>query len=105
MHCVFIQCIHINAHTNEQGHTPLHYAAACSRVDICALLLDLGADASQRDTDGLSPLDYARRKKLDYVVALLTCHGTAVADFARASRSEIKTTHLHVQCTCTSLAS
>jgi ankyrin repeat protein len=75
-----------HTHTNEQGHTPLHYAAACSRVDVCALLLDLGADATQRDSEGLSPLDYARRKKLDYVVALLTCHGTALADFTRASR-------------------
>ena len=56
---------------------------------MCALLLDLGGDATQRDSEGLSPLDYARRKKLDYVVALLTCHGTAVADFARASRSEV----------------
>ena len=81
-------CIRDSTHTHAQGHTPLHYAAACSRVDVCALLLDLGADASQRDSTGLSPLHYARRKKLDYVVALLTCHGTAVADFARASRSE-----------------
>ena len=87
--CTFVH-IHIHTYThtctNEQGHTPLHYAAACSRVDVCALLLDLGADATQRDSEGLSPLDYARRKKLDYVVALLTCHGTALADFARASR-------------------
>ena len=82
---------------NEQGHTPLHYAAACSRVDVCALLLDHGADATQRDTEGLSALDYARRKKLDYVVALLTCHGTAVADFARASRSEVTAIHTLLQ--------
>ena len=88
---------HTHTHTNEQGHTPLHYAAACSRVDVCALLLDLGGDATQRDSEGLSPLDYARRKKLDYVVALLTCHGTAVADFARASRSEVTQSHdIHV---------
>ena len=80
--------MYMYTYTNEQGHTPLHYAAACSRVDVCALLLDLGADATQRDSEGLSPLDYARRKKLDYVVALLTCHGTALADFARASRLE-----------------
>ena len=72
--------------TRTQGRTPLHYAAACSRVDVCALLLDRGGDASQRDVPGKTPLDYAREKKMDYVVALLTCHGTAVADFTRASR-------------------
>ena len=77
---------HTHTHTHTQGRTPLHYAAACSRVDVCALLLDRCGDASQRDVQGKTPLDYAREKKLDYVVALLTCHGTAVADFARASR-------------------
>jgi len=55
-------------------------------VDVCALLLDYGADASQKDQFFKTPLDYARDKKLDYVVALLSCHGNAVADFARASR-------------------
>ena len=55
-------------------------------MDVCAVLLDRGCDASQKDVAGNTPLEYARLKKLDYVVALLTCHGTAVADFARASR-------------------
>ena len=55
-------------------------------MDVCALLLDRGGDASQRDLAGKTAIEYARQKKLDYVVALLTCHGTAVADFARASR-------------------
>ncbi len=78
-----------------QDRTPLHYAAVCGRVDICALLLDRGADATQRDSTGRTPLDYARAKSLDYVVALLTCHGTAVADFARASRSTSIESLLH----------
>lgn len=53
---------------------------------MCALLLDYGADATQKDALFKTSLDYARGKKLDYVVALLSCHGNAVADFARASR-------------------
>ena len=53
---------------------------------MCALLLDRGADATQKDSAHKTALDYAQSKKLDYVVALLTCHGTAVADFARASK-------------------
>ena len=54
---------------------------------MCALLLGRGADATQTDSTGRTALDYARLKGMDYVVALLTCHGTAIADFARASRS------------------
>lgn len=72
--------------SNYQGRTPLHYAAACSRVDVSALLLDYGADASQRDSTSKTALHYAREKRLDYVVALLSCHGNAVADFVKASR-------------------
>ena len=55
-------------------------------MDVCALLLDRGSDASQKDLTGKTAVEYARMKKLDYVVALLTCHETAVADFARVSR-------------------
>lgn len=72
---------------DRMGRTPLHYAAACSRVDVCALLLDRGSDASQRDLLGKTAIEYARQKRFDYVVALLTCHETSVADFAKASRS------------------
>ena len=71
---------------SPQGHTPLHYAAANNKVDVCALLLDRGADAALRDLSGHTPLDYAYMKRLDYVVALFTCHETSVADFTRASR-------------------
>ena len=69
-----------------KSRTPLHYAAACSRVDVCVFLLDRGSDAAHRDLTGRTAIEYARHKRLDYVVALLTCHGTAVADFARTSK-------------------
>lgn len=55
-------------------------------MDTCALLLDRGADASQRDNCGKSSLDYAREKGHDYVVAMLTSHETSQSDFARVSR-------------------
>ena len=55
-------------------------------MDTCALLLDRGADASQRDNCGKSSLDYARVKGHDYVVAMLTSHETSQSDFARVSR-------------------
>ena len=78
-------CVDVTLY-QTQGRTPLHYAAACSRVDVCALLLDRGCEAAQRDLTGKTAIEYAREKKFDYVVALLTCHETSVADFARASR-------------------
>lgn len=80
--------------TDKKGRTPLHYAAACSKVDVCALLLDKGADVSQKDHFGHTPLDYAYTKKLDYVVALFMCHETSVADFARVSRSVISASYV-----------
>ncbi|XP_062510014.1 uncharacterized protein LOC134186110 isoform X2 [Corticium candelabrum] len=73
---------------DKNGRTPLHWAAVRSRVDVCALLLDRGADASERDYEGLTALDYARRKNLTYVEALLTCHDAALADYIK-SGSEV----------------
>ena len=53
---------------------------------MCAFLLDRGADVSQRDFSGHTPLDFAYIRKLDYVAALFLCHEASVADFARVSR-------------------
>ena len=48
--------------------------------------MEKGADASQRDYQDMTALDYARDKGLDYVVALMVCDDSAVMDFAKASR-------------------
>ena len=56
------------------------------RVDICYLLLNKGADASQRDLEKKTPLDYALMKQNEFVVALFTCHDTSVGDFIRLQR-------------------
>ena len=58
-------------------------------MDICYILLNKGADATQKDNKEQTPLDYARRKGNEYVVALLTCHNTSVADFTRKERFDI----------------
>ena len=65
-----------------------------NRVDVCHLLLNRGADATQCDADGLTPLDYARRKNHPLAVALMTCHEGSVADFIRHRRSVGKNLHL-----------
>ena len=45
---------------DEQGSTPLHYAAAWSRIpEAVSLLIDRGADVMARDEKGGTPLHYA----------------------------------------------
>uniref|UniRef100_A0A1X7TSI0 Uncharacterized protein n=1 Tax=Amphimedon queenslandica TaxID=400682 RepID=A0A1X7TSI0_AMPQE len=69
--------------TDKMGRTPLHYAAAMDRVHVCYHLLNKGADASQRDSDNKTPLDYALIKQHEFVVALFTCHDASVGDFIK----------------------
>ena len=66
----------VNA-TNSLGRTPLHMAAGGfwkEREDIYAklvqMLLDRGAVASTKDASGRLPVDYAKQKEYDSVVAL-----------------------------------
>ena len=58
-----------------------------NKVDVCHLLLNRGADATQCDADRMMPLDYARMKDHPLAVALMTCHEGSVADFIRQRRS------------------
>eukprot|EP00117_Sycon_ciliatum_P021112 scpid31410/ scgid3224/ Ankyrin repeat domain-containing protein 55 len=58
---------------DKNGRSPLHWAAVCSRVDVCAVLLEFGASPNLKDKHGLSPLDYSKQKSLSYVSALFTC--------------------------------
>ena len=65
------------------------------RVHICYYLLNKGADASQRDNDNKTPLDYALIKQHEFVVALFTCHDASVGDFIKMQR------YMYMYCTCT----
>jgi hypothetical protein len=40
---------------DAQGNTPLHIAASCGNANMCLLLLQMGADASQLNGDGKRP--------------------------------------------------
>lgn len=57
----------MNAKDNLDGETPLHYAiahclsASKSQSEVVRLLIDRGADVNATNSDGLTPLDYARR--------------------------------------------
>ena len=73
--------------------TPLHYAAASDRVDVCYILLNRGADATQRDCEGHTPVDYGHSNGHEYTVALFTCHNVSMADFTRAMRCVCERDH------------
>ncbi|KAG9146300.1 hypothetical protein Leryth_007988 [Lithospermum erythrorhizon] len=45
------------AELDDEGQTPLHYAAVCERAAIAELLVKQKADLHIRDNDGNSPSD------------------------------------------------
>ncbi|KAL5994481.1 hypothetical protein ACLOJK_024533 [Asimina triloba] len=49
------------AREDNDGQTPLHYAAVCEREAIARLLLDHNADGSLKDNDGQSPCELCDR--------------------------------------------
>ena len=59
------------------GYVPLHQAAAAGLVEMTRVLVDAGADLGQRCDQGKKPVDYARERKHDRVVALLSAAETA----------------------------
>ena len=56
--------------TNE-GRTPLHEAAGRGHSDILKLLLAHGADRTNVDSNGLTPLDWATRGQQNQIIAIL----------------------------------
>jgi uncharacterized protein len=54
------------------GYTPLHQAAANGRADLVGILLEAGANQELRCHQGKTPMDYARERKHDGVVQLLS---------------------------------
>jgi uncharacterized protein len=54
------------------GYTPLHQAAANGRADLVEILLEAGANPGLLCHQGKSPMDYARERKHDAVVQVLS---------------------------------
>ena len=53
------------------GYVPLHQAAAAGLEEMTGVLVEAGADAKRRCDQGKMPVDYARERKHEGVVALL----------------------------------
>ena len=56
---------------DEDGKTPLHFAAAFGHASVARLLLEAGADLNAKDNEGATPLVAAFRNDKDAVAALL----------------------------------
>lgn len=69
----------INDSTINKGNiveeTPLHYACGNGNITCVKILLENGADISITDSDGYTPLDWARRKQNNECVEYL-CSNT-----------------------------
>ena len=46
----------------REGVTPLHVAAACGNHQLCATLVEWGADVEVQDANGMLPGDFARAR-------------------------------------------
>ena len=61
-------CLNIG---NNDGDTPLHYAAAHGRYEAAKLLVDAGAKVDIRNLKGELPLDDAVKGQYDNIISLL----------------------------------
>jgi len=60
---------------NKAGRTPMFYAATCynyNYADIIRLLINAGADVTQTNNDGDTPLDIATRLGNADIMTILT---------------------------------
>lgn len=60
---------------NEDYQLPLHFAARKNRIEMVALLMDLGADPMGRDASGVTPLHVAASQGQADIVRLLLSAG------------------------------
>ncbi|MGA2902864.1 MAG: ankyrin repeat domain-containing protein [Candidatus Korobacteraceae bacterium] len=64
---------------DNEGATPLHYAAAFGRKDVAELLLASKADVNARDNGGRTPLHYAAAFGRADITELLLANGAEVS--------------------------
>ena len=62
---------HLNNRTFSLGETPLTQAAQMNRTEMVKLLLEHGADPAEKENDGRTALDWARKNNNIEMIALL----------------------------------
>jgi ankyrin repeat protein len=73
-----------NGRLAHNGETPLHLAALFGRRKVIDVLLDMGVDVNIQDNDGVTPLQYARRRLQANAVDLLIARGAQIDHLADA---------------------
>jgi len=63
---------------DDEGNTPLHWAAVGGHVDICKMLLDHGADEEVKSRDGFTPMHSVAQEDHKDVLKLLLDRGAKV---------------------------
>ncbi len=63
--------VDINNTKRRSGFTPLMSAVCYNRVEVVKFLFERGVDIKQRDNNGLSALDYAKKLRLKKMEELL----------------------------------
>jgi ankyrin repeat protein len=68
----------VDAKSQERGKTALHLAVLYASIDSIHLLVAANADVNMKDTDGMTPLDYANEGGRSYIIQALDQAGTKV---------------------------
>jgi uncharacterized protein len=77
-----------NARLEHNGETPLHLAALLGRLKVIDLLLSQGVDVNIRDDQGVTALQYARRRLQANAVDRLIARGAQIDHLADAVNAD-----------------
>jgi len=87
MDLIITKKVNINKKDNN-GNTPLHYIANTTDIILAKTLIDAGASLQIKNKDGLTPLDIARKYKLDKMIDFLLHHSLKKDIFVKDIKSD-----------------
>lgn len=86
---ILLLCLYCVRPQDEEGRTPLHFAADRGRSAAIACLLALGAAVDPRDEDGMTPLAYAVTCEHEKEIELLVRLGVGRCVFLHRSKLRV----------------